>query len=246
MLHTGFGARALILLFVFAVSALTACKNTADKDDGKETDGKGTQGTNVLQDEGMPDNWTKEKQPDRDTEVRKKLQATIRAEEKFRDLLAKANSEDARSLASFDGSAPFAFSSNGARLATRGPERTILVWEIAPKKLVSKIEGGVKSGGAIALSPDGELVANAQPDSPLLTLWSVKTGAEIISEAQEKLIDVTALAFSPDGQTLAVAGSPNFVGGKPNVLAGSIILWDVGKNKKRAGFGHFKFLDKAE
>src|SRR5689334_18886605 len=54
---------------------------------------------------------------------------------------------------------------------------------------------------AVALSPDGKLLASAGDDKTL-RLWDVETGLEL-RRLPELLDRVTCLRFSPDGRTLA-------------------------------------------
>lgn len=56
---------------------------------------------------------------------------------------------------------------------------------------------------AVAFSPDGALMATGTPTG-LIQFWDAGTGAEVASVAQD--YGVVAMAFSPDGQTLAVSG----------------------------------------
>jgi WD40 repeat protein len=63
-----------------------------------------------------------------------------------------------------------------------------------------------------AFSPDGKLLAFA--DRGTMAVWDVAGG--VLRRAASESGDVTALAFSPDGKTLAAGGAD-----------GTIVLWDV-------------------
>ena len=78
----------------------------------------------------------------------------------------------------------------------------------------------------VAISRDGATVAAAGTETGRVLVWTLATGASrdlVLGDT-----DVEALAFSPDGATLAVAGSDGklrlyaVAGGEPRVLSGSV------------------------
>jgi RNA polymerase sigma factor (sigma-70 family) len=83
----------------------------------------------------------------------------------------------------------------------------------------------------VALSGNGKLLAVAPHDKTTVQLWDVATGKEHTLAGNP--FSVTALAFSPDGKTLAT-GTGSWL---PDGAPGEIKLWDVGTGKERATLG---------
>ncbi len=134
---------------------------------------------------------------------------------------------DAKVLASLPGGRgpayALAFSRDG-RLLARGGADVVEVWSVAdpatPKQL-SAIEDASTIGGALALSPDGRLLAVRSGRGTTL-LWDVTDTrrqvrvATLVSTAGNEG-DTVAVGFSPDGRTLAAASR----------FSGRVRLWDV-------------------
>jgi len=126
-----------------------------------------------------------------------------------------------------EGIGAISFAADSKMLVGRGQDRTTYVWEVDGGKEVAKVkiakednQGGVKvfrlggmgSGGAVMMSPDGKNLAwteaefdNGQPSNSLI-IADRKTGKEV---RRFKLDDngSSAMAYSHDGKLLAYATS---------------------------------------
>jgi WD40 repeat protein len=101
----------------------------------------------------------------------------------------------------------------GPVLASAGVDHKILFWSAAEGRLLHSLAVGPQVR-ALALSPDGKLLASAG-DDPAIQLWDVETGKPA-ARLPGHTDWVLCLAFSPDGQTLASSG-----------YDGTIRLWDM-------------------
>lgn len=106
---------------------------------------------------------------------------------------------------------------DGRILATLENERTIVLWDIEHGRRLREIEGAT-SIGALALSPDGSVVAWGGL-SRSIRFWTVKSG-ERLADMDAGCTSVLCLAFSPDGLNL-IAGTEDK----------SVKLYDVASRK---------------
>jgi RNA polymerase sigma factor (sigma-70 family) len=106
------------------------------------------------------------------------------------------------------------FSSDGKRLATAGYEKekdvyVARLWEVGTGKQLRVLPVGNFPAGngrkrALAFSPDGALLAGGGFGDARLRLWETATGKEpVVFPALAE--DITSVAFSPDGKTVAAA-----------------------------------------
>jgi hypothetical protein len=101
-----------------------------------------------------------------------------------------------------------AFNPDSNRLATANEAHPVLVWDLATHKTALTLTG--YNGTAVAFSPDGKTVAAAAMGLPRVgtaaQLWSAETGNRTVTLTDDGG-NVSALAFNPVLQNLAVAGS---------------------------------------
>jgi WD40 repeat protein len=94
------------------------------------------------------------------------------------------------------------FSGDGALLAAGGDRGGVRIWTIPSGRLKREFKVG-EGVVAVAISPDGTLLAVARKDEPA-ELWDLTT-ERVITELPARFAGSRALDFSPDGQWLASA-----------------------------------------
>jgi WD40 repeat protein len=134
-------------------------------------------------------------------------------------------------------------SADGKVLAAASKD-VVCVWEVASGKQLARFAGAAERV-AVALSPDGRTLAAAVPNegvgAGVVRLWTVATGKDC-GQFQVRDQTPTALAFSPDGGTLAASyGSLHriVIDRKIQPQEQTIQLWDVtGQKVRRQLRGH--------
>ncbi len=98
-----------------------------------------------------------------------------------------------------------AFSPDGKLLATSTLRGGITIWDAATGQEVKRIATETPTNG-LAFSPTGDILASSDGTGyGVLDLWEVAGGRKLDSVRMDW---ISAMAFSPDGRTLAVAGTP--------------------------------------
>jgi len=101
-------------------------------------------------------------------------------------------------------------SADGKVLATGGWDAAVRLWDLATGKEILTISHDRAKVLAVALSPDGKVLASADANGSPVRLWDTATGKELRSCAGHNG-SVVALVFAPDGKTFASAGTDGTV-----------------------------------
>jgi WD40 repeat protein len=114
-------------------------------------------------------------------------------------------------------------SADGALLAVGGG-LGVEVWDLPSMTMLCTLENGLSNG--VKFSPVGNLLATFQSDSPTVRLWDAVAGTSRGELRPDHGNDVEAIAFFPDGKSLAVA----YHGFRND----DIIIWDIPSQQERA------------
>jgi WD40 repeat protein len=103
------------------------------------------------------------------------------------------------------------FSRDGRFLAAGTENGQPQIWDVVKRTRRHTLQIGIGDVSTPAFSPDGKLVAAGTYADGTLSLIDVSTG-KVLAQIQVSMYGCGSVAFSPDGQYLAVPSNPGLVG----------------------------------
>lgn len=121
-----------------------------------------------------------------------------------------------------------AFSPDGETLASADGQGHIILWDAKTGASINKNLTGYQ----VSFSPTGRILASSGGDESDIILWDVATGQPLHQPVKRQTSGIRAIAFSPDGQTLASGD-----------MDSNVILWDVATGQAlRSLIGHTNWV----
>ncbi len=116
------------------------------------------------------------------------------------------------------------FSPDGQTLASASGD--LRLWDVATGDLLRTLTGHTEDVYSVLFSPDGKTLVSASRQE--IRLWDVATGDTLRTlTGHTGGVQVLSVSLSPDGNTLASAGSDAWGGHNSTRSDGRIRLWDV-------------------
>ena len=105
------------------------------------------------------------------------------------------------------------FSPDEKTIATEGPDKTVLLWDVSTEQLLWSLADDEKGFYNARFSPNGHIVATACADKPIYSdgtvqLWNARTGEYLrtLTKSNHFRSLLSRMVFSPDSRTLATWG----------------------------------------
>ena len=114
-----------------------------------------------------------------------------------------------------------ALSPDNNRLASAGADGEIIIWDINSRKQVLTLRGHVGWIYALAFSKDGRLASGSYDG--IVKIWNMVTAKLEFEITSVKPYSITSLAFSADGNSLAIASADKIIN-----------LWDVQTRERKS------------
>jgi WD40 repeat protein len=110
-----------------------------------------------------------------------------------------------------------AFTPDGRTLFVAGQNRTVTKYDLEDGAVGSSTTGTWGNSPIVAVSPDGKLLATVGGEG-IVKFWDVQTNKQYLGDYSTGVPSIAALAFSPDGKTLAVGGQMDGRKGVVNLI----------------------------